>query len=189
MSEVARAAVVVAVGWLAACYSPDPAAARCSVRCGPGGLCPGGFSCLEDNFCHPGDDPELCGPCTALRCADLDRPCGEIDDGCGGVLDCGGCEAPLECGAREPNVCDAPDECTPECVEGELACGDDSCGGSCGSCPDERWDCHDTGVCCIRANESCQPLLEGCNCCPGLFCINGICQPGAGCSAAPDLGP
>jgi hypothetical protein len=101
---------------------------------------------------------------------------------------------------RRPTVCpDCPPgtrcdqgkcvDCTPQCQPGELACGDDQCGGSCGSCPDARWTCHAAGICCIRNNQQCHPLLEGCNCCPGLFCISGFCTPAAGCAMAPGYTP
>ena len=172
---------------LAACYSPDYGAASCAVRCGAGELCPDGFTCRGDGFCHRDADGPLCGPCEPRSCGEA---CGELDDGCGATLSCGECPSPLECGIAEANRCDDPGgECTPACEEGSLACGDDGCGGSCGDCPDERWDCHEIGLCCIRSGERCAPFTEGCNCCPGLFCISGFCQPAAGCELTAEPTP
>jgi hypothetical protein len=45
--------------------------------------------------------PDACVPHT---CLDIGFSCGPADDGCGGELDCGGCEAPLSCGSEE-HVC------------------------------------------------------------------------------------
>lgn len=148
-------------------------------------LCGGTVSCggctapLE---CGGGGTPNVCGdPASCVPEACQADQCGPITDTCGNPATCPDCPAGMKCSS---GTC-VP--CTPECVDGELACGDDMCGGSCGSCPDSRWTCHPAGVCCIKSGEHCQPLLEGCNCCPGLFCVNGICQPDTGCAMAPDL--
>ena len=59
--------------------------------CGVGGFskCGGGWGLGPDG-----------GPlCTPKTCADLGLDCGPAADGCGGVLQCGTCQAPLICGA------------------------------------------------------------------------------------------
>jgi hypothetical protein len=47
-------------------------------------------------------------PCVALTCATAGAACGELPDGCGGILACGSCPAGQACGAGGPNVCGAP---------------------------------------------------------------------------------
>jgi hypothetical protein len=155
-----------------------------------GALADGCGGVLACGDCEPpetcgGGGPSLCGvgdcepsdPCGA-------GVCGEVSDECGNAVDCGGCPPPEACGAEQPNRCGEP-ACTPSCPPGELACGDDGCGGTCGGCPDDRWSCHDSGYCCIRNGQQCQPFTEGCNCCPGLFCLSGFCTPASGCALAP----
>src|SRR4051794_7855282 len=48
--------------------------------------------------------------CISLTCADLHADCGKVPDGCGGVLDCGGCEVGV-CGGAGRNKCGL-DPCT-----------------------------------------------------------------------------
>jgi hypothetical protein len=64
--------------------------------------------------------------CVPKTCAQRGAECGASDDGCGHELDCGYClYASDRC---EDNRC----ECQPSCVGTD--CGDDGCGGSCGTC-------------------------------------------------------
>jgi hypothetical protein len=137
--------------------------------------------CSEPLTCGGGGTPNVCGdPTTCVPQPCPDGACGPVIDSCGNASTCPGCPQGEKCASGQCVPC------TPQCVEGELACGDDGCGGSCGTCPDERWDCHTSGICCIRNNERCTPLTEGCNCCPGLFCISGFCTPASGCAMAPN---
>ncbi|HMI88029.1 MAG TPA: hypothetical protein VK550_28290 [Polyangiaceae bacterium] len=47
--------------------------------------------------------------CPTSTCAPPNgRYCGVVGDGCGGSVDCGSCPSGQVCGARVPNVCDAP---------------------------------------------------------------------------------
>ncbi|HEY5938710.1 MAG TPA: hypothetical protein VIU61_28860 [Kofleriaceae bacterium] len=146
--------------------------------CGGTTVCP---DCTPPLECGGGGTPNVCGDpgtCTPLSCAS-DESCGPSTDSCGQPRVCPDCPVGKKC---DNGHC-VP--CTPDC-DGELACGDDGCGRSCGSCPDDRWDCHSSGTCCIRDGERCTPLTEGCNCCPGLFCISGFCTPASGCAMATD---
>ena len=104
----------------------DPNAGACTVNscepengryCGKvGDGCGGELDCGDcpvDQACGAAGLPNLCaatpGTCTPLTCSDgAAKYCGEIGDGCGGVLDCGVCDAGLECGARIPRLCGAP---------------------------------------------------------------------------------
>lgn len=81
-----------------------------------------------------------CPVCQPATCAELAADCGTVDDGCGGTLDCGGCQAPESCGgAGDENLCGcAPTTCAALGAE----CGPvpDGCGGAidCGGCEGEE---------------------------------------------------
>jgi phosphatidylinositol-3-phosphatase len=52
--------------------------------------------------------PAVSGPCTPTTCAAQGKTCGNIPDGCGGLVGCGSCTSPLSCGGGgAPNVCGA----------------------------------------------------------------------------------
>ena len=142
-------------------------------------------NCTSPLECGGAGVPNQCGDpanCKPLACEP--GACGPSTDSCGDPRTCPDCPLGKKC---DNGTC-VP--CTPKCAQGELACGDDGCGRSCGTCPDARWTCVPSagagspGVCCIRNNQQCTPLTEGCNCCPGLFCISGFCSPAAGCALA-----
>ncbi len=75
--------------------------------------------------------------CTPTTCAKAKAQCGKLADGCGQVLDCGTCAAPLVCGGSGiANQCG----CKPlTCKAAGANCGvlNDGCGTSlyCGDCP------------------------------------------------------
>jgi hypothetical protein len=163
------------------CHELEGACGDLPDTCGGVTSCGGCEAPLE---CGGGGTPNVCGdPASCEPQACLPGACGPTIDSCGDPTVCPDCPPGTRC---DQGKCV---DCTPQCQPGELACGDDQCGGSCGSCPDARWTCHAAGICCIRNNEQCHPLLEGCNCCPGLFCISGFCTPAAGCAMAPDFTP
>lgn len=107
--------------------------------------------------------------CVPTTCAASDVECGFIADGCGEILDCGGCDDGEVCGVHAANVCDDPaDLCEPLTKEEACAgkeCGSESDGCSatldCGSC-DEGEAC---GVAqafqCAPAGGDCTPI-ESC---------------------------
>ncbi len=85
------------------------------------------------------DPAVVCEPTT---CDALGLDCSAVDDGCGGILSCGTCTPPLQCGGGGvANVCGtAP--CIPDaeaCTRAGKNCDDfpDGCGGFvyCGECP------------------------------------------------------
>jgi hypothetical protein len=150
--------------------------------CGPDGCggicgeCDAGEFCLEDGTCGTNDgcvatDVPFCGGCACEACVcALDPYCcetawdgicvGECQDDCGGCG--GGCDPACEPGF----LCEAGEcvECIPMC-DG-MECGDDGCGGSCGTCEGELV-CK-AGVCaestgleeCLGPNE---PSAVGCD--------------------------
>jgi hypothetical protein len=80
------------------------------------------------------------GTCVPLTCAELGAACGKVLDGCGGVLNCGGCETGA-CGEGGPNKCGEPcvkRTCDP--TQGRCETIADGCGGmiSCGNCTRDR---------------------------------------------------
>ena len=109
------------------------------------------------------DDTEPPAPeCEPLTCSEAGVDCGEISDGCGGTIDCGGCPDGTTCGAGgEPNICAG--DCTPlTCAEHDAECGvvDDGCGGTvdCGGCLDGL-ECGGAGdpISC-SSDDDCNPL-------------------------------
>jgi len=81
------------------------------------------------------------GSCaTQVTCASAGAGCGAINNGCGGITQCGGCPGGQTCGGGgKPSQCGSP--CVPKtCAELGFDCGPagDGCGGqlSCGSCGD-----------------------------------------------------
>src|SRR6266545_4100040 len=94
--------------------------------------------------CGPGDPPAPAAPpCTPETCASLSAQCGDVPDGCGKALECGGCPQGETCGGGGlANVCGAPPPppCQPKtCTSAGASCGSmpDGCGGTlqCGTCP------------------------------------------------------
>src|SRR5260370_28207987 len=72
--------------------------------------------CGGGQTCGGGGLPSVCGAaadsgvCTPTSCTQPNgQYCGVIGNGCGGSVDCGStCPAGQVCGARTPNVCNAP---------------------------------------------------------------------------------
>jgi len=82
------------------------------------------------------------GPlCTPLTCEGQNASCGPMADGCGGLLQCGGCTAPEACGgAGVSGQCGVPGVCSPHSCQAQgYSCGQvgDGCGNllECGACP------------------------------------------------------
>ncbi len=149
-----RTSVVAAV--FALVVTACPAAqtcdfSTCSGCCGSDGICyPGnvdtscgamGFLCVScpgGQTCNSG----TCAPvptCVPQTCASAGATCGELPDGCGGVLTCGACGAGESCGGGgTANAC-GPGTCSPKTCAGLAAeCGQvsDGCAAvlSCGTC-------------------------------------------------------
>ena len=152
------------------------AGAVCGDADGCGGLCDG--TCPVDEVCQ--DGACVSQGCVPLTCEEAGVDCGITLDGCGWILDCGGCGDGESCLG---GVC-IPDGCEPDCAP--ALCGeDDGCGGVCfGPCPFSAQVCVD-GVCeCMGADcdgklcgepDGCGDVCQGS--CPGENdeCVDGVC--------------
>ncbi|MDF1563958.1 MAG: hypothetical protein P1V51_12995 [Deltaproteobacteria bacterium] len=137
----------------------------------PGTPCSGGITdcdlsrsatCLEDN-----NGATFCSP----ACPGGDEDCGELPGGC--CVDLGS-EAPAPFCLTAPYC-----GCVPSCLGAQ--CGDDGCGGSCGTC--ETGEICSGGVC-----TTCTPQCDGLECgddgCGGVCgtcssgerCVSGLCE-------------
>ena len=158
---------------------------RCTPKpCEEGGECPEGLVCDEEtSSCVQCLTYEQCLP--EEFCDPISKTC--MPDICiAGTLDCVGntvvaCRADgsgfdtlVECPQDrvcKNGVCEKP--CTPSCVGKE--CGDDGCGGSCGTCPPGK-TCKDYR--CIGCTPSCVGKECGDDGCGGSC---GTCPPGKKC--------
>jgi hypothetical protein len=111
------------------------------------------------------------GGCQPTTCDELGKNCGQVADGCGGLLDCGSCADGSSCGIVTANVCTVlEDLCVPAlpedvCAGKECGAEGDGCGGtvSCGTCPDGE-------ACGIGQAFQCGTVLTGDdNQCPALI--------------------
>jgi hypothetical protein len=152
------------------------------------------FNLFDLSACVSEGDPVIppqCTPNTAARlCPNPNDACGLLPDGCGGLVDCGGCAAGSYCDGQ---VC-RPNTCQPEtCASLGFNCGNppDGCGGvarnaqgqpGCGDCNGQPQNCGlgGPGIC---GTSSCTPLTQG-QACPGGTCG----QVSDGCGGAVDCG-
>jgi hypothetical protein len=161
-------------------------------------------STLEASFFRPPSADAVVASCTALVCdTSGGKYCGRVADGCGGLLDCGGCPDGQACGTgAHSHVCVSADpSCRPlSCVfPSGRYCGPigDGCGGAvdCGACPAGE-TCGGgavAGVCGRPPDPACTPVTcavpgggqycgrigDGCG--RALAC--GDCPGGAACGA------
>jgi hypothetical protein len=167
-------------------------------------FCPDGQTCGGAGITGVCGAPA--GACTnPITCQQPNgKYCGKVGDGCGKLLDCGGCEAGFECGTgAQANIC-VKSGCTPlTCQQGAgKYCGriGDGCGKvlDCGGCSDGQ-TCGGggtAGVCGAPPNPSCPKITcnppsggqycgkigDGCGGtldCPGA-CANGMTCGGSG---------
>lgn len=115
--------------------SPTCAGGQCGLNCAPGfvdcdgpangcecgatnaqGTCTGAtcvLSCIAGGFDCDGNTSNGCEcptacPCVCMptTCAQMGKNCGQISDGCGGLIACGNCPSPQTCGGGGiPNEC------------------------------------------------------------------------------------
>ncbi|MCP3140874.1 Ig-like domain-containing protein [Pyxidicoccus xibeiensis] len=109
-----------------------------------------------------------CGSCVPRTCAAVGRQCGPLDDGCGGILECGTCTSGDQCHAASCNLSTGTCESSPR-PNGTTCSDDNAC---------TRVDTCQGGVC-----TGAQPVV--CNapdaCHPGETCnpSTGVCGPDA----------
>jgi hypothetical protein len=154
-------ALSAACALLAACSSSEG-----SNQPGPGG---GPSDASPDSVAPDADDGSTSEGCVPKSCLQVGAGCGQVEDGCGALLECGTCTAPDTCGgAGVENQCG----CTVKsCSQLGVNCGDvdTGCGPvSCGSCTSPE-TCGGSGV------------LNQCGCVCTLpnastICIGGACQ-------------
>ena len=130
-------------------------------------ICENGIGCLHndlgqvagDNCCHPGDTAAEDSDCSPM-CGD--GACTGDEDSCNCAADCGdeACGNGICCEAQgeKPGTCPDDCGCVPNC--GGIECGDDGCGGTCGSCP-AGWSCLG-GVCDAGCSDECVPGATEC---------------------------
>jgi len=163
----------------------DACVPECAARnCGPDGC---GGSCGE---CDGGQDQCKDGVCVCQPKCEPGQ-CGQ--DGCGGQ--CGAC-GPFEvcvdgaCGCAYQAcgdlccpagmACHAAACCKPMCLGKE--CGDDGCGGQCGTCPEVAPICNQ-GICALKCDPACQGKEcgpDGCGGSCGECGANSVCMEGEG---------
>ncbi len=202
-------------GVLCAIYcaqNPDPAYQKCGWNPDLGFYDCGASTLPEPTCTYPYDCPGYCKPCGGISyegCCDglILKWC---ECGCLRTIDCSLNSAPdntcgwsasagfYDCGqvgedpsGAHPIACSGG-PCIPSC--GGKQCGDDGCGGSCGTCP-AGYVCNPSGICEVG---SCTPSCAGkqcgddgcggsCGTCPaGQTCEAGTCV-GAGCGADPGM--
>lgn len=147
------------------------------------------FMLFDLGSCIAPDVPPPPPQCTPRTCAQAGANCGSINNGCGGVLNCGTCNPPQTCGGGgTPNVCGGVG-CTPRtCAQANANCGPvgDGCGGQidCGPCVPPQ-TCGGGGIPSQCGNPACIATTcaaQGFNCGPaGNGCggqLNcGTCEP------------
>jgi len=135
--------------------------------------------------------------CEVATCASSGADCGQMPDGCGGVVDCGTCAAGEYCGANGPNRCGST-PCTPiTCASAGFDCGtvSDGCSKilSCGTCEGSescggggkpnKCGCEPSSNCyaaeCGVVADGCGGTVDCGSCGTGWVCMNNGCCVGA----------
>jgi len=115
----------------------------------------------------------------AVTCSSAKVTCGIISNGCGGVVNCGGCPSGKTCGGGGTSgVCGTPSCTAKTCADQGFNCGPagDGCGGSlsCGTCDDAETCggggtssvCGSSSTCvpktCTDLGFNCGPAGDGC---------------------------
>ena len=202
---------------LASCVTPPQSSCK-PLSCAAQGLfCgPAGDGCGNAIDCGACASPLTCGgagvhgqcgqpdggTCIPLTCTQQGITCGPAGDGCGGVIQCGGCSGGQACGGGGvTGQCGKPDggACFPQsCGQQGLSCGPagDGCGGviQCGDCSggmtcggggiNGQCGIPDAGACrpqsCSAQNIACGPAGDGCG--KAIEC--GSCPSGQTCGGA-----
>ena len=184
---------------------PTLATTVCAGQCGnQSDGCGGAYTCDASNggqvcnaaigeTCGGGGVASSCGkpacvPKTqAVACPGdgTNKSCGQQPDGCGGLVDCGGCATDQQCGLVTASICGTVPSCQPVAVAS-------ACSGKCGMVPDGcggSYNCSaaNGGVSCT-GNEYCgaNSLPNQCGA-PPVSCVPKTCaQLGHSCGLASD---
>jgi hypothetical protein len=159
---------------------------------GKGGIANGGRGGTGVNVGDGGDKGDAGGPGTGCKTTCEPGECGPIADGCGDVVECGGCTAPETCGGGgEPSRCGGDSGCTPKtCDDIGADCGlqPDGCGGVVDCWATKAKECADPVQACIDGTctdtTSCTKLT-----CKAYSKDEGLCGPVSdGCGGTLDCG-
>ncbi|MCC6806840.1 MAG: hypothetical protein IT381_05420 [Deltaproteobacteria bacterium] len=126
---------------------------------------PQGTPTSDPRTTEPGGGGTGTETCTPKTCAELNASCGSQSDGCGAMLECGGCTAPKVCVTSSgASHCKTP---APSCTDGKMNSDetDVDCGGSCGACAAGK-------VC--KETADCAGACE----CSGDQCATKVCRAG-----------
>ena len=172
-----------------ACQGPAENGVNCKTDCKAGGpicgdsvcaapethtSCPGdcktATSDCGNGECETGESPQSCPKdCQTALLSGCDKLCGKKSQEDGKPCYCDdlcATQTPPDCCSDKEQFCPKA-ACTPKCVGKK--CGDDNCGGECGSCPDGQ-TCKADGSACLSAslcgNQVCD-AGESTTTCPG----------------------
>ena len=92
-----------------------------------------GTAACEPGYVRAEPDSEVnfeCVECALVTCEDAEAQCGSLNDGCGGMLECGQCLDSEECGIETPNQCTNTSCESIDCEHANAECGaiDNGCG-------------------------------------------------------------
>ena len=111
----------------------------------PGAKCKNSHSC-SSHVCSIASGDKFGTCCVPETCEGLSAQCGELDDGCGGILNCGSCDIDSTC---ESNTC-----------QPNMICGWTTTGGNpTGSYQDSCFDCSTSG-CTLTCNACFDSLSQ-----------------------------
>ena len=182
------------------CVGKECGPDTCGGQCG---FCQDGLECTPQGQCIPGTicGDGICEMDEGENCFNCQGDCGACSNGCESTPfpGCGGCICEECVCGMDPFCCEVQwDEICVEqckecggCCEANCAgkqCGPDSCGGSCGQCP-EDYECNAAGKCDIVCKPDCDGKECGpdecggtCGTCPNdATCKNNICFYGKPC--------
>lgn len=156
--------------------------------CGSEEECTRNDDCAAKQFCNVVTNKCSAVPCLPKSCESLGKSCGPAEDGCGNMLDCGGCQEGYLCSQGQ-----CVPGCVPKsCVQLDIECGmtEDGCGDTldCGVCQEEyscnqgqcvqgcaAKSCVELAIECGNTGDGCGNTLDCGDCQVGYSCNQGHC--------------
>jgi hypothetical protein len=182
-----------------------PVSEVCAGKCGnQSDGCGGAYTCDGSNggqtcnaqigeTCGGGNVPNVCGkkPCVPKEQGELcpmvggEKSCGQQPDGCGALVDCGGCATDQQCGLTTNSVCGTIPSCQP--IAQATACAG-KCGTVANGCGGSYTCTAATGGVSCTGNEYCGANSTPNKCgAPPVSCVPKTCaQLGHSCGLASD---